>query len=571
MKLIIRARFLLALLVFPGLLLPMEANAAEPDQQRPNILLLMAEDMSPRVGAFGDTVAQTPNLDRLATEGLRFTEVFASAGVCAPSRAAVITGMHQMSFGGQHMRASSITGGYKAVPPPTVKAFPELLRAAGYFTLTDTKLDYQFSGVKDHSGPFTIWDEQGEQSDWRNRDKGQPFFAYLNFDVTHEGGILPEFGRWPYSIMHLATQLIRYWRGHRVIDCPVAPHDVQLEPYYPDNKIIRADIARHYNNIYQMDAQVGRLLARLESEGLADDTIIIWTTDHGDGLPRAKRELYDSGLHVPMIIRWPEKYRPRDVLRGALDSRLLSFVDLAPTILALAGIEKPEFMHGKSFVSADDQQWRLAESEREFVFAARDRIDKTQDRRRAIRSSRYKYIRNWYPDLATGHPLPFRDNLNIVREMRRLFEANELNDAQAQWFQATGAEQLFDLKHDPHEINNLVDDPNYRTTLTKMRLSLDNWLAQTVDLSEQSEAEMMASFHANGKPGKTPAPTIETIDGYVHLSNIEPGASIGYRIDEERWKLYVSPFPVAPGQTIETKAIRYGWEESAAIKFDAAF
>jgi arylsulfatase A-like enzyme len=526
----------------------------------------MAEDMSARVGAFGDPVAKTPNLDQLAAEGMRFTQVFTSAGVCAPSRAAVITGMHQMSFGGQHMRTSAITGGYKTVPPPTVKAFPELLRAAGYFTLTDTKLDYQFSGVSEHSGPFTIWDAEGTESDWRQRAKDQPFFAYLNFDVTHESGILPELGRWPNNIVHFASQLIRYWRGHRVINGPVAPQEVRLEPYYPDNTIVRADIARHYNNIFQMDAQLGRLLARLESEGLADDTIVIWTTDHGDGLPRAKRELYDSGLHVPMIIRWPEKYRPDDVVPGTMDTRLLSFVDLAPTILALAGIEKPPFMHGRAFIQRNNQQWTMTEAKRNYIFAARDRIDQIPDRRRAVRSSRYKYIRNWHPDLPTGHALGFRDNLNMVREMRRLFEAGELDDIQAQWFQATGKEQLFDLKNDPHEISNLAENPNYQAQLEKMRSALDRWLSETVDLSEQSEDEMIASFLVNGKPGETPQPSAKVIDGYVHLSNAEQAASMGYKINDGHWKLYVSPFPISPGDTVEAKAVRYGWEESAVTK-----
>ncbi len=265
-------------------------------RDNPNILLLMAEDMSVRVGAFGDPVAHTPNLDTLASQGVRYTRTFTTAGVCAPSRAAHILGMHQIATGTQHMRSSSRpAGGYFSVPPAEVKAYPELLRREGYYTYTDAKLDYQFSGALSGSGPTTIWNREGAQAgDWSRRAKGQPFFGLINFTVTHESGVFRPLGDRPQSPIHFAMQLARWWQLEDPVPEMVQAADVQLPPYYPDTNTVRDDLARHYNNIAAMDHQVGDILARLESDGLADSTIVIWTTDHGDGLPRAKRELFDS-------------------------------------------------------------------------------------------------------------------------------------------------------------------------------------------------------------------------------------------------------------------------------------
>jgi len=392
---------------------------------RPNILVLMAEDMSSRVASFGDPVAVTPNIDQLAAEGVSYTNVFTTAGVCAPSRAAFITGMHQISIGAQHMRTSTRPeGGYMAVPPAHVKAFPEYLREAGYFTFTDTKLDYQFSGIFSGSGPFTIWDREGRDTDWSDRESGQPFFGLINFAVTHESGVFPPFGNWPNSWGHFLSQVLRLLSGATAESRPVRPEDIILEPYYPDTRTVRADIARHYNNIHEMDRQIGEVLQQLEKEGLLDKTIIIWTTDHGDGLPRAKRELYDSGVKVPLVVRWPDGRR-----QGKTAARLVSFVDLAPTILRLAGVPVPEHMQGSDFIDGD---------QRDFVYASRDRIDTFYDRRRAVRGRRFKYIKNWYPEKPTGHWLAYRDNISMVRELQRLYDTGQLNDSQSIWFEATG-------------------------------------------------------------------------------------------------------------------------------------
>ncbi|MDX1735115.1 MAG: sulfatase, partial [Halioglobus sp.] len=426
-------RQLTGLLTLLCLALPLAAAA----DARPNILLLMAEDMSARVGAFGDEVARTPNLDALARQGVRYTHTFTTAGVCAPSRAAHILGMYQISTGTQHMRTSrGPHGTYQAVPPEAAKAYPELLRRAGYYTWTDRKLDYQFSGPMAGTGPFTIWDEEGGDgfSGWRERREGQPFYGLVNFGVTHESGVFRPLGKWPRSGTHFIMQVLRAFNLPDGPDLPLTdPQRVPLPPYYPDTPTVRADLAHHYDNIAMMDWQVGEILSALEADGLADSTIVIWTTDHGDGLPRSKREIYDSGIRVPMIIRWPEAYRPDGVAAGGIETRMVSFVDFAPTLLRLAGATVPENMQGVDFISAPA---------RRYIYAARDRIDEVPDRQRAVRDARYKYIRSWQPQQEGGHPLKFRDNIEMVREMRALYEAGQLNEAQSRWYEAPGEERL---------------------------------------------------------------------------------------------------------------------------------
>ena len=533
-------------------------------QSQPNILLLMAEDMSPRVGAFGDRVAVTPNLDALAAEGVRYTNTFTTAGVCAPSRAAHILGMHQISTGTQHMRSSSRPeGGYYSVPPQNAKAYPELLRAAGYYTYTDDKLDYQFSSPFAHSGPGTIWNLEGAAAtDWDKRAPGQPFFGFVSFFVTHESGVFSPLGTMPLSAMHAAMQLMRWYSLDAAVPEVVLPQDIAVPPYYPDTATVRADIARHYNNIAYMDAQVGAILKQLDAAGLADSTIVIWTTDHGDGLPRAKRELFDSGIKVPMIIRWPEAFRPAGVTPGALDERLISFVDLAPTILSLASVQVPSNMQGRAFEGS-----RVASSAapNTYIYASRDRIDERMDRQRAVRDSRFKYIRSWYPNVAGGDDLAYRNNIDMVREMRALFDAGQLNAVQRQWYEPPGEERLFDLQLDPFELHDVSRDPKYQSELQRMRFALDAWLAHVDDWSEESESAMVARFEPDGERQVTPAPTLSVRDGLLVVTPEGNGHSIEYRVDDGDWQLYVGPVSVDNNQDIEARAVRYGWEESEIV------
>lgn len=535
---------------------------AASEAQRPNILLLMVEDMSPRVGAFGDPVAVTPNLDHLASEGVRYGNVFTAAGVCAPSRASLITGMHPASIGAQHMRSSNHpAGGYTAVPPAEVKAYPELLRAAGYFTFTDNKLDYQFSGIRDGTGPFTIWDREGAEAGWSERQADQPFFGMINFLQTHESGVFP-----PLETRRLTGKYLNFQRFRaQHYDNPdahqfVTPEQVEVPPYYPDVATVRVDIARHYNNIALMDRQVNKVLARLEHDGLAENTIVIWTTDHGDGLPRAKREVFDSGIKVPMIIRWPVRYRPAHLKPGQLEERLLSFVDLAPTILALAGVEVPDYLPGQNFL---DPSVPL----RQYVFASRDRMDAVIDRQRAVRDQRYKYIRSWYPEQPGGHRLAYRDNITMMQTMWQMLENGQLNSDQRRWFEPPGEEQLYDTVADPFELNNLAESPEHQKILKRMRKALAKWQQNNQDWSEQSEATMAAGFWPEGEQPTTSIPSFRWQTPMLTIHSETGGASLGYRNNGGDWQLYSGPISVKSDDKIEARAIRYGWRESGVAEF----
>lgn len=543
-----------ALLFIACAVCPALAAAAQASKP-PNILILMAEDLSPRIGAYGDKIANTPNIDMLAKRSVRFTHAFTTAGVCAPSRAALITGQHQISFGGQHMRTSTAPlGFYLAQPSAEVRAFPEILRANGYFTFTDRKLDYQFSGIRAGSGPFTIWDRDGAgDTAWRERGQGQPFFGLINFIETHESGVMRQSGP-AHSTSHAASQKMRAAitaRRERITN----PEEVRLPPYLPDLPEVRSDLARHYDNIHLMDRRVGKILQALKGDGLLENTIVVWTTDHGDGLPRSKRELYDSGTKVPLLIAYPpslqDKYHTR---LNQEDPRLVSFVDLAPTVLTWAGLSPPIWLHGMPLTTSD----------RSYVYASRDRIDEVLDRQRAIRSKQFRYIRSWYPDVAGGHLLTYRDNLEMVRAWRAAYMAATLTEQQAKWFEAVGSEQLYDLAADPHELNNLADAPDYQKTKALLRRELEQFLDRVGDTSTMPESNLRARLLENEQLRPTPAPEISHKNGFLTLSS-PIGASIGYRTaGQTHWSLYHQPIPLKK-QPIEAKSIRYGWLESPVV------
>tara|TARA_R110002094_G_scaffold54390_3_gene65597 strand:+ start:434 stop:2110 length:1677 start_codon:yes stop_codon:yes gene_type:complete len=526
--------------------------------ERPNILLLMAEDMSARVGAFGDPVAVTPTLDRLADEGVRYPNTFTTAGVCAPSRAAHIMGVHQNRFGGQHMRASSSHWPlkYQVVPPPEMKAYPELLRRAGYYTFVTQKLDYQVSGTSLGSGPFSVWDDETwAQFPWQEAPDGVPFYGFMTFMETHESGMFPRWV-WPNSIPHLVMQGMHIYLNWGVDDV-VAPQDVAVPPYLPDTGPVRRDIARHYNNIYTMDRRVGEVLARLEADGLADDTIVIWTTDHGDGLPRAKRELFDSGIKVPLIIRWPEKYRPADVAAGSVDERLVSFVDIAPTLLNLAGVEAPAYLEGSVFAGT------MPSAPRQYIFAARDRLDDQIDRQRSVRDQRYKYILNYYPGTPGAAHLDFRDNLGSMAELWALHDAGELNAAQARWFEPRPPEELYDTQADPDELVNLAQRLDHARVLQRLRAALQDWQRRGPDLGALPEEEMVRRFWPELEQPQTATPQMSRDkQGRVDVRVQTVGASVGLRVGDGPWRLYTGPVKTAPGEQVTAKAVRYGWLES---------
>jgi arylsulfatase A-like enzyme len=537
------------------------AAGQPPRGGRPNIVWISNEDMSPHLGAYGDTLARTPVLDRLARESVRYTHAFTTAPVCAPSRAAIITGMYQNAIGAQHMRTTEdrvpeLPGPYLAVPPFYVKAFPEYLRAAGYYTSNRAKTDYQF-GV-----PFTIWDDVSEKAHWRNRrDPSQPFFAVFNLMVTHESQIFPS------SPARKGKPLV------------TDPAKVQVPPYYPDTPLVREELARMYDNIADMDGQVGEILRELEADGLAGNTIVFYWSDHGDGVPRAKRSLYDSGLRVPLMIRWPPPLAP-PFAAGTVRDELVSFVDLAPTVLALAGIEVPSHLQGRVLVGPN------AGPPPAYVFAARDRMDQEYDMIRSARDGRFLYIRNMVPELPYAGHVIYRNQSAIMQEWFRLHAAGTLTGPARLWMRThRPAEELYDVAADPHQIRDVSGDPAHRATLERMRGAVTAWMARIDDQGLVAEAEMIQRMWPGGVQPETAAPYIvprRTTDAPARVATMavdEPmevviyvptqNASIGYTTDEGPtpvWRLYTGPVRIDAPVTLRAKAIRYGYKESAETR-----
>jgi arylsulfatase A-like enzyme len=541
------------------------ATAQTPDrsERRPNIVWISNEDMSPRLGAYGDTLARTPVLDRLAKESVRYTHAFTTAPVCAPSRAAIITGVYQTSLGAQHMRTTEdrvpeLPGPYLAVPPFYVKAFPEYLRAAGYFTSNRAKTDYQF-GV-----PFTIWDDLGANAHWRNRpDPSQPFFSVFNLEITHESRIFP-------------SSPAR--KGKPLVTDQAA---LKIPPYYPDTPVVREELARMYDNIADMDGQVGDILKQLEEDGLAENTVVFYWSDHGDGVPRAKRSLYDSGLRVPLLIRWPKNLGGGPgAAPGTVRDELVSFIDLAPTVLALAGVPIPTHLQGRVLLGPK------AAPAPDFVFAARDRMDIEYDMMRSARDRQYLYIRNFQPELPYAGHIIYRNQSAIMQEWLRLQAERKLTGPAALWMRThRPAEELYDTLADAHQIRDLSVDPKYAATLLRLRNAVTEWMTRTRDQGLVNEPEMIQRMWPGGVQPETAQPyivprrttedpsrqTTIAIEGPMEFVIYVPtqGASIGYTTDDgarPRWRIYTGPILVDRPMTLRAKAIRYGYKESAETR-----
>ena len=533
--------------------------AAQPQvaTRRPNIVWISNEDMSPKLGAYGDKLVRTPVLDRLARQSVRYTNAFSTAPVCAPSRAAIITGIHQTTLGAQHMRTTEdrvpeLPGPYLAVPPFYVKAFPEYLRAAGYYTTNRMKTDYQF-GV-----PFTIWDDVSKTAHWRNRsDRNQPFFSVFNLEVTHESQIFPS------SPARKGKPLV------------TDPAKVEVPPYYPDTPAVREELARLYNNIADMDAQVGELLKQLDEDGLAENTIVFYWSDHGDGVPRAKRSLYDSGLRVPLMIRWPKALGA--TAEPGVRDEMVSLIDLAPTVLALAGVEIPTHVQGRVLLGPK------ARPAPQYVFGARDRMDQEYDMMRSARDPRYLYIRNFAPEQPYAGHIIYRNQSAIMQQWLELQAAGKLTGPAALWMRSSRpAEELYDTQADPHQVRDLSADPAHKATLERMRGAVVTWMRDAADQGLINEAEMIQRMWPGGVQPETAQPYIlprrstaaptrekaillpEAMEVVIYVPT--QGASIAYTNDPgptPRWRLYTGPILVDRPMTLRAKAIRYGYKESA--------
>ena len=441
----------------PGL----AAAACSSAGPRPNILWIIAEDFSPDLGCYGNSLVSTPNLDRLAAEGVRYTRCVCTAPVCSAARSALMTGMFQTSIGAHNHRS------HRDRPydlPDGVRTVTGMFREAGYHTSNcrrpaagialGGKTDFNFRLEK----PF-----DGE--DWAERPQDAPFYSQVNFPETHR-----KFRRFEPS--------------------PVDPSSVPLAPYYPDHPVVREDIALYMDTAQHLDARVGAVIQRLRDEGLYERTVIFFFGDHGQALHRGKQWLYEQGIRIPLIVRMPEAFRPDGFEPGSVDGQLLQHIDIAATSLALAGIEPAESMQGRVFLGSG------AGPEPEFAFSARDRCDETVDRIRAVRDRRWKLIRNFLPERPYSQKNHYKDtSYPALQVLRQLHADGSLDGAAAQWMAPARPEfELYDLESDPHEVANLAESPEHASQLARLRGAMDSWIEETGDRGRLLEDPLPAEY-----------------------------------------------------------------------------
>lgn len=506
--------------------------------EKPNILVVVCEDISPYLGCYGDSVAKTPHLDQFSTQGILHKNMFTCVGVSSPSRYSLITGRYASEDGANFMRVNYFDKAVSVVPPKEVKCYTEFLRQAGYYCTNNAKTDYQFDT------PISAWDEQGNKAHWRNAPKDQPFFSIFNLNITHESQV------WKNTSSPLL----------------VSTESILVPPYYPDNAIIRHDMAVMYSNVSKMDQAFNKIITELEKSDRAKNTIVIFYSDNGGPLPRAKREILDSGTHVPFLIRFPDGQGA-----GSENSDLNMFVDIPSTILSLAGLKSPKYMHGKPMYGRYKEK-----SKRKYVFGATDRFDEQVEKRASIRSDKYLYVRNYKTQDSNYRPNAFRLQMRMMQEMVRLYELGKLNQAQSIWFTKPAAiEELYDCENDPHQIKNLVGSPTYRKQLNKMRKAYQKeWIDPYNSFwVKAEESDFLAKWWPLGKKPEAELPSYIVEDGYLYFKNIEKGLSISYQLNglgtlerNNHWFLYNNGIKLTDGVEISLIASRIGYLNSKILR-----
>jgi uncharacterized sulfatase len=463
------------------------AGAAEPS--RPNILWITSEDNGPQLGAYGDLYATTPNLDRLASQGILYLNAWSNAPVCAPARTTIISGLYPPSTGAEHMRSM--------VPMPAgMKMYPQLLREAGYYCTNNSKEDYNLRKSDQ------VWDESSPKAHWKNRRPGQPFFAVFNILCTHESQIRKR----PHTLVH-------------------DPAKARVPAYHPDTPEVRHDWAQYYDNLTQMDRLAGERLRELQEAGLADDTIVFYYGDHGPGMPRCKRWPYNSGLRVPLIVVIPAKYKhlaPPDYAPGAKSERLVSFVDLAPTLMSLVGVRPPDYLQGHAFLGPH------AAAPQPYVYGFRGRMDERYDLVRSVRDQRYVYIRNYMPHKIYGQYINYLFQMPTVQVWKQLYDEDKLSTVQQNFWKTKPAEELYDLTKDPDEVQNLADSPAHQAILQRLREAQRQWVLTIRDVGFLPEAEIHSRsagstpYDLGHAPGRYPLERILSIADQA--SSLKPEA-----------------------------------------------
>jgi len=437
---------------FSFLFFTCQTKVIKPDEL-PNILMITTEDNSAYfLGCYGNSYATTPNLDKLASEGFLYTNAFANCPVCAPARNTILTGVYAASNGNEQMRS-------RYAKSEIVKTYPEYMHEAGYYCTNNSKTDYNYEGDWE-----ALWDECSREATYKNRAEGQPFFAVYSNMTTHESSI------------------------HRSIPTEELKHDpakVEIAPYHPDLPVVRHDWAQYYDKHEQMDAEVAEILKELEESGEAENTIVIYYGDHGGVLARSKRFVYETGTRVPFIIRIPEKYKylyPAEKPGDKVD-RLVSFVDLVPAFLSIAGIPVPEYLQGDAFLGEQKTE------DPEYAFMTRKRMDERYDMVRAVRDKKFRYIRNYMPFRITMQHLDYLFRAPSAQAWEDAFKAGQTNEVQSRFFLEKPLEELYDTENDPWEINNLAEDPDYADVLARMREAQTYWMREVRDAGLIPETE----------------------------------------------------------------------------------
>jgi len=532
------------LLVTAFLLVLFACSQEEKSNPLPNIIWLVAEDQSPEFfPMYGNPTTALPYLTSLANDGVVFDNAYSPVPVCAPARSALISGLYPSSLGTHNMRTYNAykkenepTIGIPSYSPPVpqgVKMFPEYLRAKGYYTTNNAKEDYNF---KKTDG---VWDESSSKAHWKNRGENQAFFAVFNFGVTHESQI---WSRGQDSLL-------------------VNPKTVPVPPIFPDTEEVRKDIAVNYSNLIRLDRQIGKVIEQLKSEGLYENSIIFFYGDHGGPFPRYKRAVYETGIKVPLIIKFPMLENA-----GTRNPDFISFIDYAPTVLSLAGIAPPAVMQGKAQFGI-----HKADEKSEFIFASSDRFDEQVDRLRAVRHGKFKYIRNFNPEISNAIPVAYREQMAMMQLLNRLWEAGELDEYASAWFKTPKPEEeLYDLGQDPYELNNLADQAALQDTLIFLRNRLDEWIVETGDLGAYPEKELIEKWLPEGKPKTLAALNSEVKDNKIELSHSDPRVSIVWKQAQDSvWSVYTTP--LAKSKSIQAKAVRIGYIDSPILKIDSYY
>ncbi|KXX72023.1 sulfatase [Flammeovirga sp. SJP92] len=512
--------------------------------QRPNIVWITFEDMSPLLACYGDSTAHTPNINSLSKNSKVFNNAFSTAGVCAPSRSAIITGMYPTFLGTNHMRTGRDIMGeskgvysknknvtdkegnnvieYSAVIPHYVKCFPEYLREAGYYCTNNAKTDYQFAS------PFTAWDQNDTKAHWRNREVDQPFFAVFNFNETHES---------------------KLWK-HNHLPLTVSPHKVNVPDYYPDTTEVRKDIARVYSNLELLDKRVGEIIEQLKEDGLYDNTYIFFFSDHGGPMPRQKREVISSGVHVPFMIKYPQ-----NAAKG-YSEQVVNFIDLAPTVLEMAGVKAPKYLQGTSIQS----------QKRKYSFAARDRMDEHTSARRSVTDGKYLYVKYLYELPSSYQDIEYRKNVPTMQVLLELKDQKKLPEGQMKWFvPVKELEVLYDLKNDPDELYNVIGDTQLKEVVKRMRGAMNKWQKNIKDRCLEAEAKMIEEMWPNQEQPQTADVEYKVRNGKLHLACATQGASIGYQKNDEEWAIYSEPINIKATDSITVMAIRIGYKTSNKV------